>query len=86
MILKPDPTAAAQCEKEGHRHALSMDSDSMIHPLLPASEDVLKQINSAELRGRQVRVHGRYFSSAEAILVDRITATPWEGRHCGSGT
>src|SRR3972149_7414211 len=28
--LKPGPDAMRQCEKAGHRHALSMDSDSMI--------------------------------------------------------
>ena len=71
--LKPGPGAMAQCEKEGHRHALSMESDSMIHPLLAGTEQVLKQINSGELHGKQVVVHGKYYPSTGAILADRIS-------------
>ncbi len=72
--LKPGPGAMAQCEKEGHRHALAMDSDGMIHPLLPGTEKVLKQINSGELHGKEVTVHGKYYPATGAILVDRISA------------
>ena len=68
--LQPAPGAMAQCEKEGHRHALSMDG--MIHPLLAGTEKVLKQINSGELHGKQVTVHGNYYPATGAILVDRI--------------
>ena len=72
--LKPGPGAMSQCEKEGHRHALSMDSDSMIHPLLAGTEDALKQINSGELHGKQVTVHGKHYPGSGAILVDSITS------------
>lgn len=72
--LKPGPDAMAQCEKEGHHHALSMDSDSMIHPLLAGTDEVLKQINSGELHGKEVTVHGKYYPTTGAILVDRISA------------
>ncbi len=73
--LKPAPGAMAQCEKEGHHHALSMDSDGMIHPLLPGTEEVLKQINSGELHDKEVTVHGKYYPATGAILVDRTSAT-----------
>ena len=70
--LKGGPGAMAQCEKEGHHHALSMDSDGMIHPLLAGTEAALKQINSGELHGKDVAVHGKYYPATGAILVDRI--------------
>ncbi|MFI5396011.1 MAG: hypothetical protein ACHQ9S_10800 [Candidatus Binatia bacterium] len=70
--LKGGPEAMAQCEKAGHRHALAMESDGMVHPLLPGTEKVLKQINSGELHGKEVTVHGMYYPATGAILVDRI--------------
>lgn len=72
--LKPGPGAMAQCEQKGHRHALSMEDDAMIHPLLAGTEDILKQINSGDLHGKNVTVHGKYYPSTGAILVDRISA------------
>jgi hypothetical protein len=70
--LKPGPNAMSQCEKLGHHHALSMEMDAMIHPLLPGTEKTLKQINSGELHGKDVIVHGKYYANTGAILVDRI--------------
>ena len=70
--LKGGPEAMAQCEKAGHRHALAMESDGMVHPLLPGTEKVLKQINSGELHGKEVTVHGKYYPATGAILVDQI--------------
>lgn len=70
--LGNDPDAMKQCAAEGHRHALSMDGGAMIHPLLPAHEEVADQINSAELHGDEVEVHGNYYPSTGAILVDQI--------------
>jgi hypothetical protein len=70
--LKGGADAMAQCEKEGHHHALSMDSDGMIHPLLAGTENVLKQVNSGALHGKAVTVHGKYYPATGAILVDRI--------------
>ena len=72
--LKPGPEAMAQCEREGHRHALAMETDSMVHPLLAGSEEVLKQINSGALHGKRVTVHGKYYSATGAIFVDRISS------------
>ena len=72
--LKPGQEAMAECEREGHRHALAMETDSMVHPPLAGSEDVLQQINSGALHGTHVTVHGKYCSATGAILVDRISA------------
>lgn len=66
--IKPGPGAMSQCEKEGHHHALSMDGDLMIHPLLPATKEVQKQINSGELHAKDVVVHGKYYPATGAIL------------------
>jgi hypothetical protein len=71
--LKPGPGAMEQCEKEGHRHALSMTTDSMIHPLLAENEKLLTQINSGELHGKQVSMHGVYYPATGAILIDRVS-------------
>jgi len=72
--LKPSAEATSQCAKEGHRHALSMDSGSMIHPLLAGTDDVLKEINSDALHDKQVTVHGKHYPSTGVILVDSIAA------------
>ncbi len=68
--LKPGPDAMKQCEKEGHRHALLMDS--MVHPLLAGTEAVQKQINSADLHAKEVMVHGKYSPLTGILFVDRI--------------
>jgi hypothetical protein len=52
--------------------ALSMDSDGMIHPLLTGTEQVQKQINCGKLHDKEVTVHGKYYPTTGAILVDRI--------------
>jgi hypothetical protein len=70
--LAPSKASAAQCKKEGHVHALSMDDGSMIHPLLATSSEVLARINSPELHHQEVKVHGKYYVSTGAILVSSI--------------
>ncbi|MFQ5666891.1 MAG: hypothetical protein ACE5I7_10730 [Candidatus Binatia bacterium] len=70
--LTPGPGAMKQCEKKGHHHALSMDGNTMIHPLLAGTEAVLKQINSGKLHDKKVTVHGKYYPTTGFILVDRI--------------
>src|SRR5262249_3727216 len=37
--VNPSSDAKSQCVKEGHRHALQIDADPLLHPLLGASED-----------------------------------------------
>jgi len=64
--------SAAECAKEGHRHVLSMEDGSMIHPLLAGTEEIFKQLNSNELHNKKVKVDGKYYSSTGAILVNRI--------------
>lgn len=63
------------CEKRGHRHALSMDGGTMVHPLVAGTEDVLSRINSTELHGKKVRVTGKYYPSTGIIFVGSIAAS-----------
>jgi hypothetical protein len=64
--------AVARCEEDGHHHALSMDRGSMILPLLIGSEQARTQIHAAELNGKEVTLHGKYYPDTRSILVDRI--------------
>ena len=66
--------AAEQCDKEDRPPALAMDSDSMAHALLAGTMEVVKDLSSCDLDGREVTVHGKYYPVTGAILVDRITA------------
>ncbi|MEO8605337.1 MAG: hypothetical protein ABI629_22400 [bacterium] len=74
--LAHGPDGAAQCQKEGHRHALSMQDGSMIHPLLPGTDEMRNQINSNELHDKTVIVTGRYYPITGAILVSSISLAP----------
>ncbi len=65
---------ALQCEDEGERPALSIDGDSVAHPLLAGTMDVVQQLASCETNARDVAVHGKYYPTTGAILVDAITA------------
>jgi hypothetical protein len=66
------PGGKEQCGKVGHRHALLAADGSMVHPLIPGTEEVLARINSNELHGKKVKVHGKYYPALGSILVDRV--------------
>jgi hypothetical protein len=70
--LKPSALASQKCAAEGCRHALAIDDDSMIHPLVAGTEETSKRINSSELHGKDVEVHGNYYPSTGMIFVDRV--------------
>ena len=70
--LKPGPEAMKQCKAEGHRHALSMEDSSMIHPLVPGTAEVLERINSAELHDKEVVVRGKYYPASGVIVAGTI--------------
>jgi len=70
------PGAMKQCAAKGHRHALSMEGGDMIHPLLAGTKEAQEQINSGELHGKNVAVHGNYYPNTGFILADRVTAVP----------
>lgn len=61
-----------QCAKEGHRHALSMDDGSMIHPLIAGSKELTDRINSVELHGKEVTVSGIYYPNTGIIFVSGV--------------
>lgn len=62
----------AQCAKEGHRHALSMDDGSMVHPLIAGSKELTDRINAGELHGKEVDVRGIYYPSTGIIFVSSV--------------
>jgi hypothetical protein len=66
------PGAKHQCGAVGHRHALAAEDGAMVHPLIPGTKEVLAQINSDELHGKKVRVHGKYYPALGAILVEQV--------------
>lgn len=72
--LTADAAKAQACEKNGHHHALSVDGDAMVHPLITGSEEVLLQVNSDELRGKAVVVVGKYYPSTGFIFVQSVRA------------
>lgn len=70
--LAHSPGGAEVCEKSGHRHALSMDDGSMIHPLLAGTKEIQEQINSNALHGKEVRVSGKHYLSTGLIFVSQV--------------
>lgn len=70
--VNPGAAAKAQCQKSGHRHALKIEGDPLLHPLLASEETILTRINSNELHGREVVVSGVYYPATGAILVSGV--------------
>ncbi|NOT58454.1 MAG: hypothetical protein HOP18_27990 [Deltaproteobacteria bacterium] len=57
------------CRKEGHRHALAMVGDAMVHPLLFTNPDLATRINAHEWHRKTVQVWGRYYADTGIIVV-----------------
>jgi hypothetical protein len=70
--VNPSTAAKTQCEKSGHRHALAIDGDPLLHPLLVTDETILARVNSNELHGSDVIVTGVYYPAVGAILVSGV--------------
>jgi len=70
--INPSSESRAQCQKDGHRHALQIQGDPLLHPLLEVSDAVLKQVNSDTLHDKEVVVTGTYYPATGAILVSGI--------------
>jgi hypothetical protein len=66
------PGGKEECGRVGHRHALAAEDGKMVHPLIPATDEVLARINSNDLHGTNVKVHGKYYPALGSILVDKI--------------
>ena len=73
--LRPGEAAKAQCAKDGHRYALEIDGDPMIHPLIPGDATALKQLKAAP-HGAEVSVSGTLYPSLGMILVGSVTPKP----------
>lgn len=70
----PTPENVEVCRKEGHRHALAMEGDTMVHPLIFTSEDLFTKINAHDWYRQKVQVWGRYYADTGFILVGDIQA------------
>lgn len=70
------PTAenVAVCRKEGHRHALAMEGDTMVHPLIFTSKDLFTKVNAHDWYRKKVRIWGRYYADTGFIVVGDIQA------------
>jgi hypothetical protein len=70
----PTPENVEVCRREGHRHALAMEGDTMVHPLLFTSEDLFTKVNAQDWHRQKVRVWGRYYADTGFIVVGDIQA------------
>lgn len=68
----PTPENVTFCEKNGHRHALVMEGDTMIHPLLFDNEELFKRVGSRDWYRKKVTVSGKYYPDTGFILVSDI--------------
>lgn len=69
--LSSTPENLATCDKEGHEHFLLM-KDGHAHPLYGISQEVAAKINSQALHEKAVKIRGRFFPVANAILVGDV--------------
>lgn len=68
----PTPENIEFCEKNGHRHALVMEGETMIHPLLFETEKLFEQVGAHNWYRKKVEVSGKYYSDTGFILVSGI--------------
>ncbi|NOT55450.1 MAG: hypothetical protein HOP18_12665 [Deltaproteobacteria bacterium] len=69
--FSPTPENLATCDTDGHEHFLLM-KDGHVHPLYGITKDIGDKINARELHEKQVKIRGRYYPVANAILVSQI--------------
>lgn len=68
----PTPENVDVCKKEGHRHALAMEGDAMMHPLIFTSGDLFTKVNAPDWHRKKVQVWGRYYADTGFIVVGDI--------------
>ncbi len=61
-----------QNDQRGRDYALIVHGDDAMHPLLPGTDEVRRELDSVDLQGTDVAVHGKYYPSTGWILVSRI--------------
>lgn len=69
--FSPTPENLATCNKDGHEHFLLM-KDGHAHPLYGINKGIADKINAQELHEKQVKIRGRYYPVANAILVSQV--------------
>jgi hypothetical protein len=62
----------AQREQPRHDYALVLQGDDTIHPLLPGTDEVRRELSSANLQGADVLAQGKYYPSTGVIFVNQL--------------
>jgi len=72
--LSCDTNGAHPTEQGQHRsdYALVLDDENVLHPLVPGTDEVRRELSSAGLQGADVLAHGKYYPSSGVIFVDRL--------------
>ena len=63
-------TSAPPCGQTDY--ALIVEGDEGVHVLVPGTDEVRRELESPVFQLTDVRVHGKYYPSTGAILVNRI--------------
>jgi hypothetical protein len=69
--FSPTPENLATCNTDGHEHFLLMN-DGHVHPLYGITKNIADKINSQALHEKPVKIRGRYYPVANAILVSQV--------------
>lgn len=70
--LSCDSNGSEQTRRD---YALVLQGDDVVHPLLPGTDEVRRELSSARLQGTEIAVHGKYYPNTGVIFVSRIAVT-----------
>jgi hypothetical protein len=69
-------TPEARSHQARQAYAFMLQGDDVLHPLLPGTEEVRRELSSGGLDGANATVYGKYYSSSGVIFVSEIVRTP----------
>jgi hypothetical protein len=65
-------TPTEQSEQPQYDNALVLRGDDVMHPLVPGTDEVRRELSAAALRGAEVIAQGKYYPSTGAIFVSSL--------------
>ena len=65
-----DPTQ--QSGQPRHDYALVLEGEDVVHPLVPGTDSVRRELDAAALHGADVLAYGKYYPSTGAIFVSDL--------------